>query len=259
MPSVFGMEPTASRQCEPVTVRPSVRVTITSSPSRRTACARDFPNTVRPRRAKTSSSTWAASASSPGQHPVARGDQHDLGAEGVVRAGELGAGHPRADHDQPLGQLGQLVDLGPGEDPFAVGLRVGQHPRDARRWRSAPGRRRRTARRRRSRRSPAPGRPAGRDRGRRRCRSCGAALSMSSDWRSREASTRRLTAARSTRTSSASCSPSSPESCVSAMTSAVAIRVLDGTQSVSTAEPPIPSVSIRVTSPPSCWPTSAAS
>ncbi len=66
IPLVFGTDPTASRQCEPVTVRPSVRVTVTSSPCRVTDCARDFDSTVRPCRAKTSSSTWAASASSPG-------------------------------------------------------------------------------------------------------------------------------------------------------------------------------------------------
>src|SRR5690242_15868669 len=53
--------------------------------------------------------------------------------------------------------------------------------------------------------------------------------------------------------------PSSPDSATSVITSAVAIKVLDGTQSVSTAEPPRPSVSTRVTSPPSWLATSAAS
>ena len=43
------------------------------------------------------------------------------------------------------------------------------------------------------------------------------------------------------------------------MTSAVAMRVLLGTQSVSTAEPPMPSLSTRVTSAPSWAATSAAS
>ena len=46
---------------------------------------------------------------------------------------------------------------------------------------------------------------------------------------------------------------------MSAISSAVAIRVLLGTQSVSTAEPPSPSVSTTVTSAPSCAATSAAS
>ena len=45
-------------------------------------------------------------------------------------------------------------------------------------------------------------------------------------------------------------SPSSSDSRTSVITSAVAIRVFDGTQSVSTADPPRPSVSTRVTSPP---------
>ena len=63
---VFGMEPSASRQCEPVTVRPSVSVTVTSSPSRLTDSMRDLESTSMPRRVRTSSSTVAASASSPG-------------------------------------------------------------------------------------------------------------------------------------------------------------------------------------------------
>lgn len=64
--SVLGIEPTASRQCEPETLRPSVSVTRTPSPSRSTEAARERDITVMPRRVKTSSSTWAASASSPG-------------------------------------------------------------------------------------------------------------------------------------------------------------------------------------------------
>ena len=50
----------------PVTVRPSVRVTVTSSPSRVTDCMRDRLSTFIPRRVATSSSTADASASSPG-------------------------------------------------------------------------------------------------------------------------------------------------------------------------------------------------
>ena len=57
------------------------------------------------------------------------------------------------------------------------------------------------------------------------------------------------------RTSSApNRTPSSPDSCTDVITSAVAIRVLDGTQSVSTAEPPRPSLSTTVTSAPSWAP-----
>ena len=66
MSEVFGTEPSASRQCEPSTVRPSVSVTVTVSPDRVTDCMRDFDSTVMPRRVKTPSSTSAASASSPG-------------------------------------------------------------------------------------------------------------------------------------------------------------------------------------------------
>ena len=53
-------------QCEPWTVRPSVSVTVTTSPSRVTDSIRDFESTFMPRRVSTSSSTVAASASSPG-------------------------------------------------------------------------------------------------------------------------------------------------------------------------------------------------
>ena len=50
----------------PETVRPSVRVTVTVSPSRVTDCMRDWPSTCIPRRVSTSSRTAEASASSPG-------------------------------------------------------------------------------------------------------------------------------------------------------------------------------------------------
>lgn len=53
--------------------------------------------------------------------------------------------------------------------------------------------------------------------------------------------------------------PSSPAEPMSVITSAVAIRVLLGTQSVSTALPPSPSRSTTVTSAPSWLATRAAS
>ena len=53
-------------QCEAWTLRPSVRVTVTTSPSRVTDSMRDFDSTFMPRRFETSSSTIEASASSPG-------------------------------------------------------------------------------------------------------------------------------------------------------------------------------------------------
>ena len=72
--------------------------------------------------------------------------------------------------------------------------------------------------------------------------------------------TRRLTRARSTRTpSSPIITPSSLAPATSVISSAVAISVLLGTQSVRTAEPPSPSVSTTVTSAPSWAATRAAS
>ena len=59
-----------------------------------------------------------------GQHPVAGGDEGDLGAERLVGAGELGAGDAGADHDQLLGELVEVVDLRPVQDALAVGQRV---------------------------------------------------------------------------------------------------------------------------------------
>ena len=63
---MLGTDPRASTQWEPWTVRPSVRVTVTTSPVRVTDAIRDSPSTFIPRLVRTSSSTWAASASSPG-------------------------------------------------------------------------------------------------------------------------------------------------------------------------------------------------
>ena len=66
MSAVLGMDPTASRQCEPRTLRPSESVTRTPSPVFSTESARERDSTRRPRRSKTFSSTWAASVSEPG-------------------------------------------------------------------------------------------------------------------------------------------------------------------------------------------------
>ena len=66
MPAVFGIAPTAIRQCVPVMTRPSARVTSTRSPTRFADSARERAMTFMPRRRKTSSSTAAASGSSPG-------------------------------------------------------------------------------------------------------------------------------------------------------------------------------------------------
>ena len=89
---------------------------------------------------------------------------------------------------------------------------------------------------------------------------------MSVDWSAASCFTRRLTRGRSTATRVASSpsaswkvTPSSGASARSAISSEVAISVLLGTQSVSTAEPPRPSVSTTVTSAPSWLATSADS
>ncbi len=83
---------------------------------------------------------------------------------------------------------------------------------------------------------------------------------MSSLCAMASALTRWLIRARSTWTpSSPIITPSSLAPATSVISSAVAISVLLGTQSVSTAEPPSPSVSTTVTSAPSCAATRAAS
>jgi hypothetical protein len=66
MPAVLGTEPTAISACDPSTVRPSTRVTITPSPLRSTDCARLLLSTVMPLRVNTFWITAAASSSSPG-------------------------------------------------------------------------------------------------------------------------------------------------------------------------------------------------
>jgi hypothetical protein len=88
---------------------------------------------------------------------------------------------------------------------------------------------------------------------------------MSADWAFASFFTRALTLARSTPTRgswadpSPRTTPSSRDSAAIVITSAVAISVLDGTQSVSTADPPSPSRSTTTTSAPSWAATSAAS
>jgi hypothetical protein len=91
---------------------------------------------------------------------------------------------------------------------------------------------------------------------------------MSSDWLRARLSTRLLTVFRSTLTARRGSppgsppskrTPSSPDSSTSVIRSAVAISVLLGTQSVSTADPPMPSRSTTVTEAPSWAATNAAS
>ena len=65
----------------------------------------------------------------PRQHLVAGGDQRDRHARLEVAGGELGAGDAGADDDEVLGHLVEVVDVAPVEDPLAVGLGAGKHPR----------------------------------------------------------------------------------------------------------------------------------
>ena len=65
-----------------------------------------------------------------GQHLVPGGHEGDLGPEAPVGRGELRAGHAGADHDHVLGDLGEVVDLLPVEDPLPVRLRGGQLARE---------------------------------------------------------------------------------------------------------------------------------
>ena len=87
-------------QCEPSTVRPSVSVTVTVSPSRVTDSIRERDSTVHPATGEHLLEDPGGVGVLAGQHPVAARHQGHVGAEGEVGAGELGAGHAGADHDQ---------------------------------------------------------------------------------------------------------------------------------------------------------------
>ena len=254
------------RQCEPSTVVPSDSVTTTPSAVRDADCGARPAEHLHAATAEDVLEHLGGVGVLAGEHAVARRDEDDLGAERVVGRRELGAGDAGADDDQPLRQLVEVVDLLPGEDPLAVGLGAGRRRAGAHRWRRGRRRRRtpRCCRRRRSRR---------RGTGPRGCRAPRTTRTpsrsrrawMSSDWAAASRFTRSLTAARSTETrpgagrSAAMRTPRSPLSAARVITSAVAMRVLLGTQSVSTHEPPRPSRSTTVTSAPSCAATSAAS
>ncbi len=63
------------------------------------------------------------------QHLVAARDERDLRAEGEVGGGELRSRDTRSDDDEVLGDGFERVQLGPGEDALAVGLRGRQDAR----------------------------------------------------------------------------------------------------------------------------------
>ena len=63
------------------------------------------------------------------EHLVAARDERHLRTEREVRGRELGARHAGTHHDEVLGHLFELVELGPGEDALAVGHGGGQDAR----------------------------------------------------------------------------------------------------------------------------------
>ena len=125
---MLGTEPSARMQWEPSTVRPSVSVTVTVSPSRVTDSIRDFESTFIPRRVSTSSSTAAASASSPGS--TRSREETSVTWIPSERYAEANSAPvtPEPTTISSVGHLGQVVDLLPGEDPLAVGLRASERP-----------------------------------------------------------------------------------------------------------------------------------
>ncbi len=119
-----------SRQWPPSTVRPSASVTTTPSPARFDRCLRATSTSTRHAAALEDVLEHAAGVRVlAGQHLVAAGDERDLRAEvSCRRAGELGARDARADDDEVLGHArSSVVQLRPGEDALAVGLRARQH------------------------------------------------------------------------------------------------------------------------------------
>ena len=147
---VFGTDPTVISACEPRISLPSVSATTTSSPSRVTEAARDRLASTPPCGFEDVLDHRRRVGVLARQHPVPAGDQGDLDTHLDVRGGEFGAGDPRADHDQMIGQFGQGVDLSPGENPFPIRDCGVQHARVKRRSRSARRRPRATDSRRRS-------------------------------------------------------------------------------------------------------------
>ena len=128
-PAVFGTVPTVIRACEPSTVRPSVSSTSTPFSVR---CHRRGPAALGDPAAAGLEDLLehlGGVGVLAGQHLVAGGDQRDRHAGLEVAGGELGAGDAGADDDEVLGHLLELVDVAPVEDPLAVGLGAGQHPR----------------------------------------------------------------------------------------------------------------------------------
>ena len=61
-----------------------------------------------------------------GKHAVTRRHQGHLRTQTVIRRSELRTGHTRTNHNQFLGNLGEVVQLSPGQNTFAV-RHTGRH------------------------------------------------------------------------------------------------------------------------------------
>ncbi len=114
------MDPTAMRQWLPSTVRPSLRVTTTLSPTRSTLSARDFDSTVMPPRLKTRSRTAAASVSSPGRTWSRLEMSVTLAPRFMYAEANSAPVTPEPTTMRCSGKRLHVVELGPGEDPLAV-------------------------------------------------------------------------------------------------------------------------------------------
>ncbi len=113
----------------PSMTRPSASVTSTPSAVRTAPAARDRDMTVMPRALNTSSSSWAASASSPGRTRSRLETRTTSAPSDVYAPANSAPVTPEPTTISFFGQLVQVVQLGPGEDPLAVRLGLREHPR----------------------------------------------------------------------------------------------------------------------------------
>ena len=123
---MVGIEPTANSTCDPSIDAAVGRVTSTPSAVRRAPDARDWDMTVMPRVLNTSSSSCAASASSPGS-TRSRLDTSTTSAPSDVYAPANSAPvTPEPTTMSRVGSARQVVQLGPREDALAVGPCLGE-------------------------------------------------------------------------------------------------------------------------------------
>ena len=128
---MLGTEPSARMQCEPSTVRPSVSVTVTAvAVIGSTDSIRELRQHVHAASGQHLLEHRGRVGVLAGQHPVAAGDQGDRGcrARGSAEANSAPV-TPEPTTISSVGHLVEVVDLLPGQDPLAVGLRGRQRPR----------------------------------------------------------------------------------------------------------------------------------